>query len=205
MPLLNFNFDQQLKLMKTLTKFVGATILLLAPALLSGQQPEVATTTRSNVIKLNLISPLVRTGSFFYERAVSDYSSVQLGFFYTGASIGDTQIRGIGITPEYRFYLSERHKAPRGAFVAPYLRYQNLTITNDDPLILAEASGNFFGGGLLVGVQTVLRNRISMEAFAGPSYSSVNMKIITGDGDNLDTDALDGFGIRAGVTIGIVF
>ena len=73
-------------------------------------------TAQSNVFKINIISPVVRTASVFYERALNDQSSLQLGFFYSGYSGNDTKFRGFGITPEYRFYLSET-PAPAGFFL----------------------------------------------------------------------------------------
>jgi hypothetical protein len=78
------------------------------------------------------MSPLVRTGSFFYERALDENKSVQLGFFYSGISVEDTRFRGFGITPEFRLYLSEKRQAPAGIFVAPYLRYQNFDLSYGD-------------------------------------------------------------------------
>ncbi len=79
---------------------------------------------QSNVFKVNIISPVFKTASVFFERAINEESSLQLGFFYTGYTGDDTKFRGFGITPEYRFYLSES-AAPAGVYVAPFLRYQN--------------------------------------------------------------------------------
>jgi hypothetical protein len=172
---------------------IMAVMLLSLP--LAAQNPQ-------NLFKVNLFSPLVRTGSFFYERALNDDSSIQLGFFYSGASIGDTKLRGFGLTPEYRFYLSEK-PAPRGIFVAPFARYQsfNLTVEGES----GKASLSTIGGGLLVGVQTILKDRISLEAFIGPSYSSSKLDVTSGDEDDFEFGSLDGFGVRFGVTIGIAF
>jgi hypothetical protein len=158
--------------------------------------------THQNLFKVNLLSPLVRTGSFFYERTIAEHQSVQLGLFYTGASVEDTRFRGLGITPEYRLYLSQR-PAPAGIFVAPYARFQtfNLTIDNEP----GKASYTSFGGGLLVGAQTVLRDIISLEAFLGPSYSVGNLKVTDGQEDDFETGFFDGFGVRFGVTIGVAF
>lgn len=156
-----------------------------------------------NLVKINLFSPLVRTGSFFYEKVVGEYSSVQLGFFYTGASFLGTRFRGIGITPEFRYYLSEARSAPSGTFVAPYVRYQSFTLSSDE----ANGEGSFsgFGGGLLVGYQRLLRDRISLEGFIGPSYTSGKLNVTDGDQEDFDLDFFDGFGVRFGFTAGIAF
>lgn len=157
-----------------------------------------------NLIKINLLSPLVRTGSFFFERAMSDEISLQLGFFYTGASVGDTEFRGFGLTPELRYYLSEKHPAPRGVFIAPFARYQNFTVTEEG--VDGKGTYSSFGGGLLVGTQTMFKNKISLDVWAGPSYSSGSIKV-TGTADEADFDlgSFDGFGVRFGVTVGFGF
>lgn len=154
-----------------------------------------------NLIKINLLSPLVRTGSFFFERAMTDEISLQLGFFYTGASVGETTFRGFGLTPELRYYLSEKHPAPRGVFIAPFARYQNFTLTDD---LDNEGTYSSFGGGLLVGTQTMFKNKISLDVWAGPSYSSGKTKVTDGE-DNFDLGSFDGFGVRFGVTVGFGF
>src|SRR5687767_14306372 len=80
---------------------------------------------QTQVAKINILSPIFSTASLFYEQAVSVDKSAQLGFFYTGASLGDVKFRGFGVTPEFRFYLSDSKEAPRGAYLAPFVRYQN--------------------------------------------------------------------------------
>ncbi len=75
-----------------------------------------------STVKINILSPIVKTINLQYEKVVNESSSVQLGFFYTGYSSSGTSFSGFGITPEYRFYLSET-EAPAGVYVAPFLRY----------------------------------------------------------------------------------
>ncbi len=156
-----------------------------------------------NIIKANLFSPIVRTGSFFYERVLNEDMSFQLGFFYTGASISETSFRGVGITPEFRYYLSETRPAPSGVFVAPYARYQNFSITAEGESGKGTFSG--IGGGLLVGWQTLLKNTISLEGFIGPAYTSANVKVTDGDEEDFELGFFDGFGVRFGFTVGLAF
>lgn len=163
-----------------------------------------ASAQNKNVFKTNLLSPLARTGSFFYERGLNENSTAQFGFFYTGISFEETIFRGFGITPEYRYYLSDKKPAPHGFFLAPYLRYQsfNLSIENE----VGKATLSTIGGGLLVGAQTVLKDVISIEAFLGPNYSAGSIKVDSGSEDRFSTGILGGgFGLRFGVTLGIVF
>src|ERR1044072_1385073 len=81
-----------------------------------------------NAIKLNPLSLVFATGNVAYERAVSQNSSFQLGFFYTAVGISDFKYSGLGITPEFRFYFAGQKQALNGVYVGPYVRYQNFTI-----------------------------------------------------------------------------
>lgn len=159
-----------------------------------------------NAIKFNIFSPVVRTGSFFYERILSESSSLNFGFLFTKASVGDTDFKGWAFTPEYRFYLGET-AAPHGFYVAPYLRYQSFTLTDEDSYEMeyskAEMTG--FGGGLLVGRQWLFKERVTFDLFIGPSYTKADMKVKSGDENDFETGSWDGFGVRAGVTLGIAF
>jgi hypothetical protein len=174
--------------------FAGVILMLPATA-----QEDV----RQNLLKANLFSPLVRTGSFFYERVLNEDMSFQMGFFYTGASISETVFRGFGITPEFRYYLSETKPAPSGVFVAPYLRYQSFNISIEGEDGSATLSG--LGGGLLVGMQTLLKNTISLEGFIGPSYFAGDLDISDGSEEDFELGFFDGFGVRFGFTVGIAF
>ena len=160
------------------------------------------TNAQSNVFKINILSPVVRTASVFYERALNDQSSLQLGFFYSGYSDDDTKFRGFGITPEYRFYLSET-PAPAGFYVAPFLRYQNFDL--EDELTLDEAEYSAFGGGLLIGRQWVFKERVALDVFLGPAYVSGDVEVTEGSEGSFDVGVFDGFGLRAGVTLGLAF
>ena len=88
---------------------------------------------KMNVVKTDLFSPILRTGTLKYERAFTEDIAVQLGFFYTGFHPFDseTTVRGYGITPEFRFYLSTT-PAPNGTY---FYLLQAETTCNDLPVI----------------------------------------------------------------------
>jgi hypothetical protein len=192
-------------------KLLLASGLLLAAGSASAQD---------NVIKVNILSPIVKTGSFFFEHKLSASSSFQIGGLFTNWSINDTKITGFAITPEYRFYLSERKEAMEGFYVAPFVRYQNLTLkdTYDSYVYNSngsttytpqtdEASLNTFGGGILIGHQWIFKQRFSLDTFLGPSYNggSISYKSNNGSSGTLDAGSFQGFGVRAGITFGIAF
>ena len=176
--------------------FLFLSILLFCSVSFSGYSQ------KSNFIKANLFSPLVRSGSFFYEKVLNDDMSGQLGFFFTKVGAGDTKFSGFGITPEFRYYLSES-AAPKGIFMAPYIRYQSFSLTVEGDI--AEAKLSVFGGGLLVGAQTLLKDVITIEAFIGPAYGFGNLDVEAGSEGDFEIGAFDGFVVRAGVTVGIGF
>lgn len=157
---------------------------------------------QQNVIKINILAPIVKTFNVQYERALNDQSSLQLGFFYTGYSTGDSKFSGFGITPEYRFYLSET-AAPQGVYIAPFVRYQSFTI--EDDVADAEADFTAFGGGVILGKQWIFKEKVALDIFLGPAYYSGNVDVKSGNEDDLETGAFDGFGLRAGVCFGFRF
>lgn len=166
---------------------------------------------QDNVLKVNILSPIVKTGSFFYERKLTDNSSFQLGLLFTNFKVSDEdRITGFAITPEYRFYLSERTTALQGFYVGPFLRYQNLTIKTDNTYYggtSSETSLNTFGGGVVVGRHWIFKERFSLDAFLGPSYNAGNIEDEDSSSGTVSYDPgpFDGFGLRAGVTFGIAF
>jgi len=159
------------------------------------------TKAQNTIVKANLLSPLVRTGSFFVEQKLNDNSSIQLGILYTGNTWDDTKVRGWGITPEYRFYLSDS-PAPKGFFVAPYARYLDYNLENDAN---DEANLKGLGAGLIIGQQYIFKKRVSFEWFFGPGYTNIDLDAKSGAEEDFETDTWDGFTLRAGLTVGIAF
>jgi hypothetical protein len=159
---------------------------------------------QKNVIKANLLSPIVRTANFSYERAMNDNSSLQLGFFYTGARSGEVKLRGWAVTPEYRFYLSST-PAPHGVYVAPWFRYQNLDAEDETTGIYTSGTLTSYGGGIVVGKQWIFKERVSLDIFIGPQYFSANFDEDPGSTGSVEVATADGFWFRFGFNLGIAF
>jgi hypothetical protein len=158
---------------------------------------------KSNVVKTNLFSPIIRTGHLLYERVLNEDMSAQLGFFYTGFTIAETtQLRGFGITPEFRYYLSNK-AAPAGIYAAISPRYNSFTLKNENEN--AEATWSAFGAALNIGAQALLKDVVTLEAYLGPAYSAGSLDVTVGNEDDFDIGSLDGFGIRFGITVGVAF
>lgn len=88
---------------------------------------------------------------------------------------------GFGVTPEFRFYLSESF-SPKGVFIAPSLRYM---VHEDQSLA---------GDGLVIGTQALFKHKITIDAFLEPSFNT----------DDYFEKTETFFGLRAGVTVGVV-
>lgn len=174
---------------------------LTALALLVTFTPLLAQKSESrNQVKINVFSPIVRTFSGFYERKISESSSLQLGVSYTGSKFDELKIRGFGITPEYRYYATNKG-AMQGFYVAPFARFQHLNLKNES----GSGTLNTLGGGLLLGNQWIFAKGISLDVFLGPSYNSGDVKVKSGESEFDIPQAFEGFGIRSGITLGIAF
>jgi hypothetical protein len=162
--------------------------------------------TKSNVFKVNIFSPIVKTGSFFYERKLNEKSTAQLGVGFTAYNRSGIKITGIFFTPEYRFYLSNDKEAPQGFYIGPYIRYQNLKIedTSVDPSTPDKATLSTFGGGISIGHQWIFSDIISLDIFIGPNYNTGTVKVTSGGDPDVPAN-FKGFGVRFGTTLGIAF
>lgn len=160
---------------------------------------------KSNAFKVNILSPIVKSGSFFYERAVNETSSLQLGVGFTAYKADMVKISGLFFTPEYRFYMSG--EVMNGFYVSPFLRYQNLKIedTESDPANPDKATLTTIGGGLTAGRQWMFKDIVTLDVFLGPSYNNGKMKVTSGSDVEEVPGALNGFGLRTGITLGIAF
>jgi hypothetical protein len=98
---------------------------------------------KKNLLKTSLIFPMAGGFSFSYERLINHEMSLQL----TTAIGGDSFL----LVPEFRYYLTETKIAPSGTFVGPMI-----------------VLGNEAGAGLMVGVQRLFKQKISLEAYLGP-------------------------------------
>jgi len=157
---------------------------------------------KMNNIKTDLFSPILRTGVLKYERAITEDISAQLGFFYTGYSPRDSEssLSGIGITPEFRFYLSES-PAPNGTYLAPNFRYMKLTV--DDPVAAEEGTLTSMSLAINLGKQVILKEIIVIDAWVGPAYA---FRSVDASGEvDVGIPEINGFGIRLGLAIGIAF
>lgn len=157
-----------------------------------------------NNIKTDLFSPFLRTFALKYERAFTENAGLQLGFFYTGYHPRDSEstLNGWGITPEFRFYLSET-PAPNGTYLAPNIRYMSLKV--NDPVANEEGTFTNLSFAVNLGKQVVLKDIVLIDAWVGPSYNFRSVDSNVADSDLGALPNINGFGLRLGIAIGLVF
>ena len=162
---------------------------------------------KKNLVKVNFLSPIVKTFNFQYEHVINERKSLQLGVYYTGFSSSGTSFSGFGITPEFRMYLSNTKTAPEGFYLAPFVRYQSFTLkaTEDFSSTESKATLSAIRPGFIIGYQWIFSDIVSLEFFLGPSYSISSLKVTSGSESDFSTGIFDGFGLRSGLSLGIAF
>ena len=172
-----------------------------APEILAALKPEM------NAVKIDVFSWFAGVGVLKYERVFSENISAQLGFFYAwDYPIYDSEVynaTGFAITPEFRYYLSNKNPAPRGIYLAPNYRYQKLETENLEENSEATVITNSIAINL--GYQLVLKDLFLVEAWAGLAYNFRNVTDETVPGASIGPSTEDEFGPRIGVSIGLVF
>jgi len=184
---------------------------------------------QTNALKVDIFQPIINTAALSFEHKLSETSSFQLGLsgtfgykdgaYYSGYSGPSTS--GFAITPEYRLYLSEKHAALEGFYVAPFARYQYLSQTGDyypnNPSGPSygqqfEASLSAFGLGVTVGRHWIFKRRFSLDIFLGPGYTFTSVSSdpagsghTPSKGDFVGYFDNTNYDFRGGATFGLAF
>jgi len=131
-----------------------------------------------NIIKFNLLSPLVSSFNLAYERVINSGTSFQASTFLLSRNSDNTDlIKAFGLFSELRFYLSEHKVAPAGFFVAPYLGYYNFQYNNYNfnantgTNSFIKQTQNLLSLGVIVGGQWIFKKRVSLDIWGGPAYA----------------------------------
>lgn len=171
--------------------------------------------TRNNVVKINPLSLGLLTLNASYERVIDFNTSLQLGMYYTNATVFGTSWEGVGITPEARIYLGKakpRAKMPpEGFYVAPFARLQILAISTEmlEPGNESKASLSAMSGGITGGYQLLWgkEERFSLDLFIGPQFDKSKV-VLEGGAMEEHFGGLgnfSGFTLRSGLAVGVAF
>lgn len=161
-----------IKILLCFLLFSFATTYVQAQA----EEEEMATlnneSNRKHIIKTNLLSALTRSASLSYENILNSQSGIQAGAYY-GKSNLLGGIERLSVTAEYRRYFSKEENPLVGLYLAPYLKYQQLTHReeNINEQLTAEASISTLGIGLLIGRQWIAKKGFTVDMYAGAGYN----------------------------------
>lgn len=180
---------------------------------------------RSNVIKINLLSPVYSNLSLFLQHAYAEDKSLQIGISYMsfsgifGTESNDPwneneRTRMFVITPEYRYNLTGMFL--EGMYVGTFTRYAQMTYDFDNADVFGTKHYTYnykmLGLGVTLGMQLLYRNRVSIEGFIGPVYTILLNETNTGYGnstlnisESIPILFVRGYGLRAGMTVGYAF
>lgn len=173
-------------------------LLVLGFAVTTSAQDLTDVRPEKNVMKVNTLALIIRTGAVFYEREISDLTSAQLGIAYMNYRINETNLYGFGMTPEIRFYI--RKNALDGFYLGPYLRYNNFGFDDNNSTGRYEA----FGGGVSFGRQWIFKKGFVIDLFFGGHYTNSKIELTSGS-ETPDFTRIEGFSIRTGFSLGFAF
>jgi len=179
------------------TRFTTVSVLVLLLVAFCAE-----TMAQENVVKMNIPSLFMRHLSFQYERALGGKTSVALGVGMQiprklpGAALnagdnnndtggttdaGQLKFNGFTVTPEFRLYT--KGEALRGFYIAPFIRIGRYAMKGD--FTTTDDAGNVdnfnmkathtnIGGGLVIGGQWLIADKVAMNLFFGPKIGSIN-------------------------------
>jgi hypothetical protein len=180
---------------------------------------------KENGLKLNILSPIYSNLSLSYQHLITPFKSFQITAAYmdfsdyVNQSNNDLRVQGFSITPEFR--INFNGYGLNGFYAGPFLRYMDYRKTYNSNYYVEDSKFESLGVGFNIGHQFIIKNTVLVDLFAGPVYQilvqeKVNKSIYNTQpyyyGENLEYLAqsipnryLKGYGIRAGITIGIAF
>lgn len=207
--------------------------LLLMHSLLANAQLKKSDIDRAipkqNTLKINLLSPFVNAVTLAYERKLNQELSFQTTVSYMNFSGFEydekkSTFRSFSICPEIRFVLRSNERDEW--FVSAFTRYIYADYEDKPDGQFIYFSGNYLEGkyhsaglGLTLGKKYTLKNRFTIEIFAGPVYSkilsatsenkikgTVSSNTHTFYGESLvPRQYVNGYGLRGGLLIGYKF
>lgn len=170
----------------------------------------------NGAVKLNLFGLAVGQFQVGYEHALSESATVQLsaGFVSRSWDLGtagftnEQKDQGFILVPEYRYYISG--EALKGAYAGAFARYRSVTTTYTQSITgsddnVTEYSRSAVGGGLLLGYQFIVAEKVALDLFAGPQYKTSSTEVTSGvdQGITLEGDG-EGIGLRFGFNVGFI-
>ena len=185
---------------------------------ITSQQTKAQDYSPKNILKTNIVTPIVKTYSLTYERVVSKRASVLLTASYSASTVDGgffviryaTKQKGFTVMPEYRIYPLHEQPVLGGFFVASFLRYRRFKLeVQKDVLVKPTAKWQDVGAGLKLGYQWLIGRGLAIEAFIGSGYSYGSLNIDEGAKATEIEFALEPLGssffLQGGISPGVTF
>ncbi len=178
--------------------FCGLSLNLFAQ---KDNNPEIK--VPKNILKWNVMGLPTGNNPIFYERVLTPKNTLWFGFNYLLNRFDDNKDKELwSLAVEYRFYRGQ--PAPRGFFLAPYLKYQHIDetkiIESNGITTNSQAQINTLGGGVNLGYQLIIR-RFALSGFAGYGYNFIaNVSDENPNFDKKDYQTDPRFGVAIGFT-----
>jgi hypothetical protein len=158
---------------------------------------------RKNIIRFNLISPLLFSKDYFvigYERVMKENQtmSINIGRFaldtFGGVVSENLELEkgskdfGINMSVDYRFYLGSvnKYSAPRGVYIGPYYSYNNFNRENTWNLngesyqgeVKTDLGLTIHTVGFQLGYQFIFWDRLALDlVLIGPGLANYSSKV----------------------------
>lgn len=141
-----------------------------------------------NAIKLDIHSPIARTVSLSYERALNEKYTLGISALYTDQSMAfsSSYLSRIAVTPEFRYYMGNATSL-NGFYLSTFLRYQYLEAIQLNYLYdgftnsyyeYYEISNLHTGGlGMALGFHKVFDKHISIDGHLGTIWNTGDQRI----------------------------
>lgn len=178
-------------------------------------------------LKINVFSPMYSNFSLSYQHMINPFKSFQVTAAYmdfndyVNEGNDDLRVQGFSLTPEYR--INFNGYGLNGFYAGPFLRYMDYQKTyNNTSYLIEDSKLKSIGLGFNIGHQFIIKNTVLIDLFAGPVYQvlveeNINRKYIstwpntfTSNNESylaasIPNRYVRGYGIRAGITIGVAF
>jgi hypothetical protein len=123
----------------------------------------------------SIIKIEVAQGGIQFENKNKKKTSLVLSLQYSFAGLANKDKYDFQITPEYRFYLSQKREWPEGFYLGNYIFYKDYVVARDMKsnglMIYSKDLVKTAGFGLKLGYQRKLTNRIPIDFAMGLGYN----------------------------------
>ncbi|HEY9045926.1 MAG TPA: DUF3575 domain-containing protein [Ohtaekwangia sp.] len=157
-----------------------------------------ALTRKRNIIKSDVLGVMSGYFNVTYERlAQRAPRSLVLTAEYDIFSYEEFDFKGVSFQPALRYYLNKNRQPPAGYYAQPFAIYSDFKVT--DTSRGNSAHINQVGGGLDLGWQWVIAERLTIDTYIGGVYVETSVR------GSLSHDAIRSFQPLVGVNCGFIF